>query len=260
MKTRTAPVLITPMMIGHMNKTMTFREITEPGELEKAFRFRYEVYSKSRLNRFLKQNQCNLDIDIHDLHSRHFGLFIGNIEMIGYLRVVLSKETFFNDKVSEVINKFNFISLIEPASEDTKRERVADYPFLSHPNLPLSLITRYNLLKNQNIEIAEASRLIIKDDHRGIKTSAFLIECAMMLFIMICSSQRHAVISCCKDHRLFYERYGFRPFDDDTEFNLYDMKLDTVCLTLSEYPKNLPGRIEEMKSQYLIAGKITRAI
>jgi predicted GNAT family N-acyltransferase len=260
MKTKSAPLILSNLMIGGLNKTCTFREITETNELERAFRFRYEEYSRSRLCRFLKQNQSKLDIDIYDLHSRHFGLFNGYNEMIGCLRVVMDKRKFYNNYVFEVGQKFNFFSKTENSLEGMRNSETADYPFLSYPNVPPSLLSHYNSLKARNVELAEASRLIIKENFRGFRTSAFLIDCAMMLFIILCSEHRHAVIDCCKDHRLFYERYGFRPFGDVTEYNLYDMNLDFICLALSETPKNLPVRIEEMKSQYQETGKISRAL
>lgn len=238
--------------------TYTFREITEANELEQAFRLRYEVYSKSRVRSMLRQNENEIDIDVFDLHSNHYGLFANENELIGYLRVVLDKTKFYNSTVFEIGKKYNLFNSLEHCLEGI--QKVVDYPFLSYPNIPGSVISHYESLKSQNEEFAEGSRLIIKENFRGIRTSSFLIECIMVLFMFICLGKRIALLSCCKDHSPFYKRYGFKPLGNGEEYKIYDVENEGLTLYLSTLPANLPSRFEEMKAQYLITGKITKSL
>ena len=69
-------------------KTYKFREIVDEDELEKFMRLRYETYFNSSMRNFLQINDEKIDIDIYDLHSRHFGLFCEE-KPIGFIRVVI---------------------------------------------------------------------------------------------------------------------------------------------------------------------------
>jgi predicted GNAT family N-acyltransferase len=259
METKSKLLIVAGMLISKVNNTFTFREITEQADLENAFHFRYEEYSGSRLKAFLKHNEQRVDIDTYDLHSKHYGVFTGDNKLMAYLRVVLDKREFYNPLVFEVGKKYEVFSDLEHSFSSLQNSPKADFPFLSYPNVPESIQSKYNSLKSNNETIAEASRLIIKEEYRGLRTVAFLIECAMVLFIQICLGKKHAVVSCCKDHCSFYERYGFRPFGTGEFYNVFGMPMDTLALILTSVPKNLPSRFEEMTKQYLTTGTINKA-
>lgn len=258
MESQTNPIQITDIAERQANTTYSFREITEAKELEKAFRLRYEVYSNSRNRVFINRNEGGLDMDIYDLHSNHYGLYSPDNVLIGYLRVVLDRNEYYNYEVFKIGLKHGIYYNSIHSNENIKKEDYAEYPFLSYPNLPVSVKSKFMCLKKANQLFAEASRLIIVENFRGFRTSAFLIECAMTLFIIICQGKRNAIVNCCRDHSSFYERYGFRPFSEEQDFNIFGMTKET--LYLSDLPDNLPSKFEEMKAQYLITQKITKTL
>jgi len=262
MKTKTTPIIISNVMISEMNKTLTFREITEPDELEKVFRFRYEEYSNSKCNVFLKQNYHKVDIDIYDLHSKHYGLFAFNNQLVGCLRVVLDRNGLYNQNVFEIGKKYDVFNDSFYSKEVFKSINAADFPFLSYSNLPESMKSHYCLIKRNNENVAEASRLIIGKDFRGLRVSIFLVECAMMLFTLICLGQRHAVLDCCREHRSFYERFGFRPFDDGQGYKIFERFSDILYLHSSAFsiPIHLKLKFEQMAIEFSQTNKISRAI
>jgi predicted GNAT family N-acyltransferase len=262
MKTKTAPIILSNVMISEMNKTLTFREITEPDELEKAFRFRYEEYSKSRLCPYLKKNEEKIDIDIFDLHSRHFGLFTNINQLIGCFRVVLCRNEFYNPVVLAIGLKHHFFNNFSHSKANFTKMTAPDFPFLSYQNLPDSIREHYHILKSNNENIAECSRLIIREDFRGIKTSLFLIECALMQFMIICSGKRHAVLDCCKDHQAFYTRLGFIPFDDGGGYEMFGHMIDVMFLPLdlSTMPCHFRNKFEQMANEFSQTNKISRSI
>jgi predicted GNAT family N-acyltransferase len=260
MKTQTSNAVIPVLLSTIATKTFTFREITEAAELENAFRLRYDVYSKGRYCPFLKQNDHLVDIDIYDLHSKHYGLFVGSNKMVGYLRVVLDRNEYYNSEVFEIGKEFGIFNHSEHSIENIKNLSIPEYPFLSYSGVPESVTKYYHSLKNKREQVAEASRLIIKEEYRGLRTSGFLIECAMVLFILICLGQKHAIISCGKDHAFFYERCGFRPFGDSQNYNPLGISSDTVCLSLSSIPQSLLSKFEKIIAEFKITGKIQRTI
>jgi predicted GNAT family N-acyltransferase len=240
--------------------TCTFREISESVELEQAFRFRYLEYSQCRLSIFLKKNVDQLDLDDFDLHSKHFGVFTEDGLMVGYLRVVLEKDQFYNPAVFEVGKHYGLYTDAWHSFGSLQQREIADFPFLSYPFVPEGIHSFYQSLKARNVGLAEASRLIIARNFRGLRSCALLIECAMMLFMIICYNRRHAVISVCEDHVKFYEKYGFRPLQERRTYNLFRMSKETVCLSLSSVPSNLPARIKEMTEVFLKTGKVERTL
>jgi predicted GNAT family N-acyltransferase len=262
MKTKSSPIILSNLMISGLNKTCTFREITETNELDRLFHFRYEEYSKSRMSSYLRNGSNEMDIDIFDLHSKHFGLFNIHNELVGCLRVVLDRKGFYNPNVFEVGKKNEIFIDSTHSFEGVKNSNDAEFPFLSYPNLSESIKSHYESIKTKNESVAEASRLIIRGDLRGLRTSVFLIECAMMLFILICSGQRHAVLHCFRDHRAFYERYGFRPFDDGQGYKTFGIIKDVMFLPLTSttIPSNLRSKFEKMAIEYSETGKISRAL
>jgi len=71
-----------------MQSYFVFRQAQSVDELRALLKLRYKVYRESRLQQFVPENECGIDLDGYDLRSRHFGLFKNNSHPIGYMRVV----------------------------------------------------------------------------------------------------------------------------------------------------------------------------
>jgi len=264
MKTKTAPIILSNVMISEMNKTLTFREITEPEELEKAFRFRYEEYLNSRCHVLIKQNQQNVDIDIYDLHSKHYGLYISNGLMIGYLRFVLDKKEYYNNAIFMIGKKYDLFNETEHSFESLKNNNRADYPFLSYPNLPESISSFYASLTDINDRVIEASRLIISENFRGLRNISFIVECAISIYVLDCKNYNYAVVDCVREHAVFYRRYGFELIEKNQNYNVLNLNRLVTCLyfpiSMSSIPKTLHTRFEQMANEFSQTNKISRAI
>lgn len=260
MKPQRTPLLLSGMMIGEMKETFTFREITAIGELEAAFRFRYEEYSFSRMSVYLKENEHRIDMDVYDLHSRHYGLFRNDGTLTGYLRVVFDRGTCYNRQVFELGRRFAGFSESSHSEAQLKKLPAADFPFLSYSFIPESVRLQYAELKNRGEGFAEASRLIISRHSRGIKLFAFLMECAMILFIRICEGKKNAMVHCCRDHGIFYKRYGFLPFHADAVFEDSGITKTLMYLPQTVSPKNLPAKTYELAADFGRSGRIMRVM
>jgi hypothetical protein len=244
-----------------MEKSFRFQEITEKDELEVYFRLRYEIYSNSIVKGLIRENKNHIDIDYFDIHSRHYSLMNGN-NIAGYFRVVLPKNELTNTKVLEIGQKYQLLDETEYFHKNGR----APFPFLCYEGVPRSYWEYYNELHNKNEQLAESSRLILHPDYRSIRTSKFLVECAMALFILICIGKMHAVVSCRHDHGSFYENSGFIPIANGESF--INHEFNTIAFTLplsqslstSSVPKQLHAKIEEMAEEFRSTGKIEREL
>jgi predicted GNAT family N-acyltransferase len=260
METQTNPIPTTQVAEKKASTTYTFREITEVEELERAFRFRYEIYTSCSNIGFLKPNESRIDIDNYDLHSRHYGIFTIDGKMVANIRVVLDKVEFHNDNVFKIAKKFQVLDKSINSSQQILKSKVSDYPFLSYSTVPGSVRTHYQELKTIKVSFAEAGRLIIKEEHRGIRLSSFLLDCAMVLFTIICNEHKYAVLCCDEHHKLFYEKFGFSPFGDGHQYDIYGTNKLSMYLCPSVLPENLKIKYQVMSAEYSITGKITKTL
>ena len=236
-----------------MSKKYTFREITEKDELEKFFRLRYNVYSDCRCQSLLKKNGHPIDIDFYDVHSRHYALTYENINA-GYFRVVMPKEELTQNSIIEIAEKHNAFNDYEKYLTGG----YAPFPFLSYKEVPAGYWDYFNNLQSKNKKLAEASRLVLQPEFRTIRTSRFLIECAIVLYIIICIGRKQAVLSCNVRHKTFYEYYGFKPIGKENGFSVYGY--DSVAMSMSFLPEHFKSKFEEMTAEFKLTGKIQRML
>jgi len=260
MKTEALPVMTAGMMPGNSFRTLTFREITNPAQLEKACRFRYREYANCRLAPFLKRNADMIDLDVFDLHSRHFGLFTGDNILIGHERAVLERHEYFNQMAFDIGMKHGIFTIDEHSHENLKKSSIPDFPFLCHPIKDNAITSLYQALRSRNEKFAQGSRLILSEDFRGCrKTLFFLMECCMMLVVNISSKRSNVINDCSREHSLFYERYGFRPFAGANEFNLFGIRGKIMWMekSLGAMPADLRLKFERMSLEFTQTGYIT---
>ena len=237
--------------------TYSFRELTGYSELLLAFRFRYEEYSGCRMSIFLKENPNRLDIDVYDLHSLHYGLFDQTEKLVGYFRVVLEKEALFQAKVLAIGLQTGIFVSEQPVIHSNETATAADYPFLSYPNVPKSIKDKYHEMRISGQHFAEASRLIITGGHQGIRTSSFLIDCTLVLLRKICSGKSNAIISCHKDHSLFYKKLGFIDFCENMVYHHGHLSTLILVMPYNFSPTRLSPKFTTYITEYSLTNKIT---
>ena len=147
---------------GEGPKAYTFRELNGEAELETFLKLRYETYVNSRsLRHFLTENEARIDMDVYDLHAKHFGLFQG-VEPAGYIRVVAHKSQCYNPDVFAIgVRNQIFQSYIHREKELTKHP-YPDFPFLSYDQIPQEVCKYYSSLSMQEKESAiEGGRFML---------------------------------------------------------------------------------------------------
>jgi hypothetical protein len=236
-----------------MGNIFTFREITGKDELEKFFRLRYDIYSNCRLRAVLKAKKNPIDIDYFDVHSKHYALTVGNKDA-GYFRVVMPKDELIQGSVIEIAKKNKAFNDYDSYLSG----EAAPYPFLSYKEVPAGYWDYFKNLQHKNKKLAEASRLILQPEFRTIRTSRFLIECAIVLYLIICFGKMQAVLSCNIKHKSFYEYYGFKAIGAENGFSSYGY--DSVAMSLSVLPDQHHLKLEEMKNEFNSTGKIAMEI
>ncbi len=238
-----------------MNDNLTFKEITQREELEACFRFRYEIFSKSDNNLFLKENGNHIDLDSFDVHSKHYALTSGN-SMAGYLRIVFPKKELFNYEVLDIGEQYELLSRQECFRQDDS----APFPFLSYQSVPASHLSYFNNLTVKGEQVVEVSRLTIHPAYRSIRTSKFMMDCAIALYKVYGVRRKHVIISCYKHHAKFYQGYGYQLIDD--VYVLHGIPNVTLTLPLvrsiddSAIPECFHDKMRMMAEAFQLNGSI----
>ncbi len=247
-----------PREYDNGKKLYTFSEITSKKELEEAFKLRFMVYSGSESSILLKQNSSRIDINIFDIHSRHYAIK-ANGRIIGYLRTVLPRNELVNESVIEIGEKYGLLSRKECFNGDEK----ALYPFLSYNETPSSHHDYYKSLRDKNEAVVEVSRLIIHPEFRSINSAKFLLESALVLYTKFCFGKIHSVVDCFRHHAELYKRYGFTIIPGG-EYLLFGMPRYTLSLPMvrsitdSTVPSSLHGKLLQMCDEFNSKGETRR--
>ncbi|MES2559206.1 MAG: GNAT family N-acyltransferase [Bacteroidota bacterium] len=242
-----------------MKKMYTFSEVTNKEDLEKCFQMRYAVYAESANKVRLKQNPIRIDINVFDVHAKHYCLRKDD-SIIGYLRLVLPSLELVNESVLEIGDSYS----LPLKAEYSRQKQNAPYPFLSYTNVPPSHWNYYTEIRIKGEQLIEASRLILHPEYRGLNVSRFLVECALVLYIEHCDQTKHAIVDCFTNHSTFYKSYGFSKINEDP-YLLFGIPNDTLTLPpLSQendrIPSDIRNRLTEMAEEYKVKGVLERVL
>jgi hypothetical protein len=212
MKTMTSNTAIPVLLSTVTTKTFTFREITDPAEMEKLFRLRYQVYSESDLAPFLKKNEHQVDMDVYDLHSRFYGIYCKD-QLVAGVRAVIDRRDYYNPEVYDIGSKYGIYSEDKSSQEKLIRADYADFPFLSYAGVPEEVKQFYETQKKDK-KVYMSSRCVIDANHRGLKIIQFLTESIAILITQLCGEKVGlAITDVSISHSKFYSRYGFFPIE-----------------------------------------------
>jgi predicted GNAT family N-acyltransferase len=232
-----------------MEKNIIFKEVVDKKDLEFCFRFRYEIHTASSNKDVIKENPLSIDFDIYDTHSKHYALYADD-RIIGYIRIVLPAKEYSNDLATEVGKELNMINLNNTDSEKEK----APLPFLSYEGIPSTYNDYYNRVETANEKIGEASRLTILPEFRSISNLRFLVECALVIYVLRNSGKSNAVIDCSSRCQPLYEAYGFKRIDGEYTFH----GLKKLALFLTSVPENILPKLKKMSLEFEETGKIEK--
>jgi hypothetical protein len=236
-----------------MEKIYTFKEVRDKETLKECFRFRYKIYAESLMRGFLKENADKIDIDYFDVHSRHYALLHNN-NLAGYIRTVLPKDELINYEVLEIGEEFRLLH----EQKYVEQNSIAPFPFLSYNGVPKSHWDYFYKLERNKEKVVEASRLVLHPQHRTIKTSKFLTECAIVIYLSNYITQKHAVINCYVHHSLFFKCYGFKPIDETGGFMVNGVKKVTLTHTplIQHEQKESHEKLSVMQKEFKQLGKL----
>ncbi len=260
-----------------MKEQFTFRKIEHKEELKCFMKLRYQTYRSSDLNCILRQNNHQLDINVFDIHSEHFGLFC-NDQPAGYVRLVLPRKEKYDLRAFEIGNEIHLFKKGIHCEKALKSLNHPEFPFLNYPDLPPDVRSYYNAIVEKQECLFEPSRMAISKQYRGTNTSKFLIECSIILYLSLCSGKSHAMICCNRSHVASYLRYGLKrirgsarsirlndPNSPDFHYESMDLsitRMSTVeaSISNSNIPKKLHPKFFEMYSEYKNHNQITRTL
>ncbi len=245
-------------------KTYQFREIVDENELEKFMRLRYETYFNSAMRNFLQINDEKIDIDIYDLHSRHFGLFCEE-KPIGFIRFITNKNELYNHKVFSIGLKYKKLKKEIHGEREIKKYEYSDFPFVSYSETPTSIKDYYSNLIEKKERIIEGSRLMLIGENKGLNKVQFFMECAVVLCVLINNREKYAIVNCDGNHKRFYTQFGFKTINNSETYYLRgrakkSSHLLSLPLTLASIPKRYHTKFEEMAEEFKTTNQIIRNI
>lgn len=147
-----------------------FREAQSLSELESLLRLRYEVYRTSRLQQFVPENEYGIDFDCYDLRARHFGLFMNDIEPVGYHRPVSNAYGPLCDEILRLAAQFPGMS------EKVRSKPEQPLPIMTYWPEAHILKELHNEIKGQRKSLAEATKFTLDPSMASVKLATHIIE------------------------------------------------------------------------------------
>lgn len=219
-----------------------FREIKNADDLLVAFQMRYGVYNEDPfLSHLVKGNTLQLSFDGYDIYAHHYGIYLNDERMIGYIRII--REDIYL-AASELVKDIG-----------EAPERPLPFNFNTHfPNMNKTEIIRTRARGNV-FEICEPGRFVILPGFRSPGLAQFVIKCAMTV---ICESHVFpiGVIDCRRHHLPVYLRNGFEQVAIEENPDFMDNPWYLLAISCEGVTKKLPdleGRINRFRTE----GQIT---
>lgn len=241
---------------------LTFREIVDRHELEKFMRLRYQSYANSSMHSFLQVNEYMIDIDVYDLHSKHYGLFY-DYKPVGFVRIIVPKDEVYNDEVYSIGEKYGFFTPNRHGHSAFLKSDYPELPFISYLEVPNSVKMFYSQLKQKKSRLVEGSRLFLVDDKKGLVKAKFLIECTIVLCVLVYEGKNYAMINCDEGHKKFYGKYGFETINENERYYLNGRIENPSCLlslslSLSAIPTTFHKKLKLMAAEFKETNQISR--
>lgn len=180
--------------------TYYFREIQDPQEMLEWLRLRYTVYNSTRCAGFITANEQEIDLDLYDLRSHHYGLFVEEADqqkLIGGLRII------HNKPVLATIRLLREMGVLDQQELNTENTVL---PILSYFKDDESV--DFNDLMNGVPVATEGSRLVLNKEYQSLRLAKFIISNAIIMHLNI-KKDWVAFVSCNPLHARLYHSFGF---------------------------------------------------
>lgn len=180
--------------------TYYFREILDPQEMMEWLRLRYTIYNSTRCAGFLTANEQEIDLDLYDLRSRHYGLFVEEADqqkLIGGLRIIHNKPIL---STVRLLREVGVLDQQELSSDNTVLP-IFSY-FKEDENVDFSALTAHTPVAT------EGSRLVLNKEYQSLRLAKFIISNAIILHLTM-KEDWVAFVSCNPLHARLYHSFGF---------------------------------------------------
>lgn len=242
-----------------MHRTLIFRQIEKKDELHQFLKLRYKNYLNSSMKNFLKINDFEIDLDIYDIHSKHFGLFLNN-QPCGYLRLICPRWMIYNSHIFSIGKDFGFFNKDEHDKNTIMENDTPEFPFLQYMEVPKSIQLYFEEIKGTDIKLIEVSRLMLFEK-RGLDKLRFMVECAIAYGFWVWCGYERVIINCDKNHSGFYFNYGFKEIKGSERYYINGRQKSSCILGLkfskSQIPERLHKRLEYIAGEYKINQQIS---
>lgn len=230
--------------------TIIFRRLATPDEFLAAYKLRYTVYQQYWYRCLLHENENELDVDVFDNHSIHFGLFKKE-DLIGYVRLVIAKE-----QVNEVDISSPYLP--DHLVFDDSSDELYALPALAAHAKNIEFMDYFQSILPLG-RVLEASRLVIGQEYRNNTFANFLIHSALVVIDVLCMNGGTVLINCLENHLPYYLRMGFEKVVQG-EINTNPVYLLSLKLpfnrALSSIPSCLHQNFTKFMEEYLTNGQI----
>lgn len=250
-------------------QTFQFREITDQGELEQFMKLRYRTYLNNEMRNFLSINDHHIDIDLYDLHSKHFGLFCG-IQPAGYFRIVLHKNETYNAQVFSIGRNYQIFNTDCHSKAQLQKFGYPDFPFVSYYKIPEPVkYFYYSFSEEMKQKTTEAGKLMLFNGFLGYKKVRMIIECAAALFKSLFNDYHRSSLNCFARHEKFYQLYDFKTIYRGDEYKITPLEKQysarVSCLMIlsiksQSLPEDLQRDVTNMADEFRNYQQINRKL
>ena len=164
---------------------ITLTPITDPVKLDEYYRFRYRIYTESRLKGFVADAE-GIDKDAYDDRAHHFGWYVDG-KLAGCIRFI---------ETAAVAGR--------PDASDAP---IPMFSYMTDPDAT-SALHAYLAERHANGErVIEASRFCLAPEHRGLRTAREFV--LAMVTTMQPLGFEHGLFDCHESQSAFYRSVGF---------------------------------------------------
>jgi hypothetical protein len=236
-------------------QSISFRELRTVSELAASAALRYRVYhTELGLERLASLDpDTQLDVDVYDLYSRHYGLFASDVRgerLVGTLRITGSERGPLAWAVEELADRY--VSLRSHIAGPPP----APLPMLCHLPQALAVRGRLDQLMTRGERIAEPGRLTVEPLLRrtaarsGVRLSHFLMACAEAVAWQVLELDR-VFVDCDVRLEPFYRGFGFDPVPGGEAAAEPDLGISFLVLqaTARSLPLDMRSEVDRLARQ-----------
>jgi len=210
--------------------------VRSASELYQTFQLRYLVYDLlGYLEEPIRTSGSRIDVDAFDRVAIHLvARDVRQMKVVGCARLILPSRDVNRTLEESICCPDSFARWCEELAAK-ERSRVVRKRLLNGTHLELpgaSMAAFQRLTRDMHTKhCCELSRLIVAPEYRGLDLSARLMETAIQL--VSCLTRRIMLVECVPSHYQFYQSFGFKLGEEESEGPAAAHQLRTQAITMS---------------------------